>query len=72
MTAAQIIDEITAMDAGDQDEIIRFTATLAAKRRLSGPELSELAAQLPDLAGPKAEDLKRQLERGFYGTASNA
>jgi hypothetical protein len=72
MTASQIIDEIEGLDAREQDEVIRFAAELAAKRRMTGSELTELAAHLPHLSGPDAEKLREEVERGFYGTASHA
>jgi len=72
MIATQIISEIGSLDTGAQDEVIHFAVTLAMQRRLSGPELSDLAAQLPDATTDEVMTLRQELERGFYGTAANA
>jgi hypothetical protein len=63
------MSEIEALEAGEQDEVIRFATALATKGRLTGEELTGLAAQLPGREGSDTDNLKQELERGFYGTA---
>ena len=44
MTAQQIIEEIKRLDPKEQLGVIRFAYQLDAERKLSGHELSQLAA----------------------------
>lgn len=48
MTAEQIIEEIKRLDAKDQLGVIRFAYQLDVERKLSGEELSSLAARMTE------------------------
>lgn len=52
MTADQIIEEIKRLDAKDQLGVIRFAYQLDAERKLSGEELSSLAARITETDDP--------------------
>ena len=52
MTASQIIDEIKSLPPDEQAGVVRFVYQLDAERKLSGPELSALAARLVEAADP--------------------
>lgn len=67
MTAMQIMDEIETLEPGEQAEVIRFVTELGEQRRLSGAELTGLAARLAETkdAGTEAA-LRSELELGFY------
>lgn len=68
MTADQIIEEIKRLDAKDQLGVIRFAYQLDAERKLSGEELSSLAARMTDTDDPvEAATIRESIVRGFYG-----
>lgn len=68
MTAAKVIEEIKHLPPGEQAEVIQFAVELARSRKLSGPELGELAKQLAGSHDPAdIVRLKSALTRGFYG-----
>jgi hypothetical protein len=47
---------------------VRFVYQLDAERKLSGPELSTLAARLVEAADPaEASRVRETIIRGFYG-----
>jgi hypothetical protein len=48
MTASEIIDEIKRLDPQEQLGVIRFAYQLDAERKLSGEELSSLAARMTE------------------------
>lgn len=52
-TAEQIIREIESLPAQEEVEVIRFAYRLDAKRRLTGKELSTLAACLVKATDPE-------------------
>ena len=68
MTAEQIIQEIKRLDAKDQLDVIRFAYQLDAERKLSGEELSSLAARMTETDDPaEAAMIRESIVRGFYG-----
>lgn len=68
MTADQIIEEIKRLDAKDQLGVIRFAYQLDAERKLSGQELSSLAARMTETDDPaEAATIRESIIRGFYG-----
>ena len=68
MTADQIIREIKRLDAKDQLGVIRFAYQLDAERKLSGEELSSLAARMTETDDPaEAATIRENIIRGFYG-----
>ena len=48
MTGQQIIEEIKRLDPKEQLGVIRFAYQLDAERKLSGQELSQLAARMTE------------------------
>lgn len=73
MNASQIIQEISTLSPDEQAKVVRFAYSLDAERRLSGPELSALAARMVASTDP-AENarLRTELSRGFYGGQAQA
>lgn len=72
MTADQIIDEIKRLDPKQQLGVIRFAFQLDAERKLTGKELSNLAARMTDTDDPaQAAMIRESIVRGFYGPQSN-
>ena len=68
MTAAEIIEEIKRLDPKEQLGVIRFAYQLDAERKLSGSELSRLAARMTDTDDPaEAATIREAIVRGFYG-----
>jgi hypothetical protein len=68
VTADQIIEEIKRLDAKDQLGVIRFAYQLDAERKLSGEELSSLAARMTETDDPaEAATIRESIVRGFYG-----
>jgi len=73
MTASQIIDEIKSLPPEEQAGVVRFVYQLDAERKLSGPELSTLAARLVEAADPtEASRVREIIIRGFYGAQRDA
>jgi hypothetical protein len=74
MTASQIIEEIKRLDPKEQLGVIRFAYQLDAERKLSGAELSSLAARMAETDDPvEAARIRETIVRGFYGAkTSNA
>lgn len=73
MNASQIIQEISILSPEEQAKVVRFAYTLDAERRLSGPELSALAARMVASADPaEAARLRAEITRGFYGSQAHA
>jgi len=69
MTAAQIIEEIKRLDPKDQVGVIRFAYQLDAERKLTGKELSSLAARMTETDDPaEAAMIRESIVRGFYGS----
>ena len=61
------------MPPAQQAAVIRFAYRLDAERRLTGPELSELADHMTRAEDPaEALLLREEILRGFYGGNSNA
>lgn len=74
MTAQQIIEEIKRLDPKEQLGVIRFAYQLDAERKLSGAELSSLAARMTETDDVvEAARIREAIVRGFYGAKkSNA
>ena len=73
MTANQIIEEIKRLDPKDQVGVIRFAYQLDAERRLTGKELSALAARMVNTTDPAEQArVREEIVRGFYGERQNA
>jgi hypothetical protein len=73
VTATQIIDEIKSLTPEEQAGVVRFVYQLDAERKLSGPELSTLAARLVKAEDPaEASRVRETIVRGFYGTDRDA
>ncbi len=72
MTAAEIIEEIKRLDPKEQLGVIRFAYQLDAERKLSGSELSRLAARMTETDDPaEAATIREAIVRGFYGPRTN-
>ena len=70
MTAEQIIEEIKRLDPKDQLGVIRFAYQLDAERKLSGKELSNLAARMTETDDPaEAAIIRESIVRGFKTSA---
>jgi hypothetical protein len=68
MTASQIIEEIKRLDPKDQLGVIRFAYQLDAERKLTGKELSGLAARMTETDDAvEAARIRETIVRGFYG-----
>jgi hypothetical protein len=68
VTAAQIIEEIQRLDPKEQLGVIRFAYQLDAERKLTGNELSSLAARMTATDDPaEAATIRETIVRGFYG-----
>ncbi|HEY2626750.1 MAG TPA: hypothetical protein VGI41_08375 [Candidatus Udaeobacter sp.] len=78
MTAQQIIDEIKRSAPNEQLGVIRFAHQLDAERRLSGEELSKLAARMSETddavetGNNSRHDRARFLRRGVVVAAVSA
>jgi hypothetical protein len=73
LTAATVIDEMRRLPPGEQAQVIRFAYELDAARKLSGNELSALAARMITCTDPKDIAVVREaIARGFYGTGDDA
>jgi hypothetical protein len=74
VTAQQIIEEIKRLDPKEQLGVIRFAYQLDAERKLSGAELSSLAARMTETDDVvEAARIREAIVRGFYGAKkSNA
>jgi hypothetical protein len=74
MTASQIIEEIKRLDPKEQLGVIRFAYQLDAERKLTGKELSGLAARMTETDDAvEAARIRETIVRGFYGAKkSNA
>ena len=74
MTASEIIEEIKRLDPQEQLGVIRFAYQLDAERKLSGDELSSLAARMTETDDAvEAARIREAIVRGFYGAkTSNA
>jgi hypothetical protein len=74
MTASEIIEEIKRLDPQEQLGVIRFAYQLDAARKLSGAELSSLAARITETDDAvEAAGIRAAIVRGFYGAkTSNA
>jgi hypothetical protein len=64
VTAEQIIEEIKRLDPKDQLGVIRFAYQLDAERKLSGKELSNLAARMTETDDPAEAAIIRERIRG--------
>lgn len=73
MDASQIIREISTLPPDEQAKVVRFAYSLDAERRLSGPELSALAARMVASTDPaETARLRTEIARGFYGRQAHA
>ena len=72
MTATDIIHQIESLPAPEQEEVVRFAIRLGF-RRLTPPELGELAARLADTKDAvEAAALREEIVQGFYAAPANA
>ena len=68
MTAAEIIDGIKRLPPEEQAGVVRFVYRLDAERKLTGKELSSLAARMTETDDPaEAAIIRESIVRGFYG-----
>lgn len=73
MTANQIIAEINSLSPEDQLKVVHYAYRLDAERKLTGPELSNLAERMVKTTDPdEIERLRSDITRGFYGADSRA
>ncbi len=74
MTASEIIEEIKRLGPKEQLGVIRFAYHLDAERKLSGAELSSLAARMTETDDAvEAARIREAIVRGFSGAKrSNA
>jgi len=73
VTASQIIEEIKSLPPKEQVEVIRFAYHLDSERRLTGKELSALAARMVKATDPgEAAMVREAIVHGFYGEKSDA
>jgi len=73
VNASQIIQEISTLPPDEQAKVVRFAYSLDAERRLSGPELSALAARMAASTDPaETARLRAEITRGFYGGPAHA
>jgi len=73
MNASQIIREIATLPPDEQAQVVRFAYSLDVERRLSGPELSALAARMVASTDPaETARLRAEIARGFYGGQAHA
>ena len=73
MTTNQLIREIEGLPPEEQAKEVRFAYRLDAERKLTGAELSALAAQMTNATNPvEALKIREEIERGFYGGKSHA
>jgi hypothetical protein len=73
MTTNQLIREIEGLPPEEQAKVVRFAYRLDAERKLTGAELSALAAQMTNATSPvEALKIREEIERGFYGGKSHA
>ena len=72
MTASEIIEEIKRLDPQEQLGVIRFAYQLDAERKLSGAELSSLAARMTETDDAvEAARIREAIVRGFYGAKTS-
>ena len=63
-----ILENVRALPAEKQEEVLAFTRSLGANRQLSPEELGALANRLLDARSPEeAAEIRDRLTRGFYG-----
>jgi hypothetical protein len=68
VSATEIIEAIKLLEPDEQLGVIRFVYQLDAERRLSGDELSALAAQMTKAKdATEAVMIREAIVRGFYG-----
>ena len=72
MNALEIISEIELLPPEEQVKVVRFTQRLTNQHKLSGADLSLLAAQLPDASPSQEARIREEIEAGFYGSKSRA
>ncbi len=73
MTATDIIQQIESLPAPEQEEVVRFAIRLGFRRRLTPPELGELAARLADTKDAvEAAALREEIVQGFYAASAHA
>ena len=73
MNASQIISEISTLPPDEQAKVVRYAYSLDAERKLTGPELSALAARMVATSDPaESARLRSEIARGFYGGRAHA
>jgi hypothetical protein len=71
MTPNEIIEEIKRLDLKEQLGVLRVACHLAAERRITGKELSELAEQMVKATNPAEEAIIREaMIRGFHSVTA--
>lgn len=73
MNASQIISEISTLPPDEQAKVVRYAYSLDAERKLTGPELSALAARMVATSdAAESASLRSEIARGFYGGRAHA
>ncbi len=73
MTATAVIEEIEQLPPEEQSRVIQYAMELARRRQLTGKELGELARRMVETKDPvKADRLREEIVRGFYGNEPHA
>jgi len=73
MTAVEIIEEIKRLPKEEQTRVIEFARQIEEMRPLSPEELGQLAKRMVEAQDPvEADQLRREIERGFYDHRSRA
>ncbi len=73
MTASDIIQQIETLPTPEQEEVVRFVIRLGFRRRLTPPELGDLANRLAGAEDAvEAAALREEIIQGFYGHPSHA
>jgi hypothetical protein len=68
MSIDEIICECEKLSPSEREEVGRFVEHLSAQRQLAADELGVLAGALAGLEDEeRAETLKREMVKGFYG-----
>jgi hypothetical protein len=73
MSALEIIEQIRRLPTGEQEKIRAFVRENLEDGQLSSQELGELTERMVEAQdSAKAERLKEEIVRGFYGNAPHA
>jgi hypothetical protein len=73
MNATEIIRQIETLPPPEQEEVVRFAIRLGFRRRLTPPELGDLASRLAGTDDAvDAAALREEIVQGFYGHPAHA